>query len=76
MRPLVAPSRCLLNAIEKNAVWSGDWLLPASNVENLQACAFRDSYQAFKKAGAEVIGISEDTPESHKVCIISFPCHR
>ncbi|KAE8687833.1 Peroxiredoxin Q [Hibiscus syriacus] len=31
-----------------------------------QACAFRDSYEKFKKAGAEVIGISVDTSESHK----------
>ncbi|CAA2970966.1 peroxiredoxin Q, chloroplastic [Olea europaea var. sylvestris] len=31
-----------------------------------QACAFRDSYEKFKKAGAEVIGISGDDPVSHK----------
>ncbi|XP_027175201.1 peroxiredoxin Q, chloroplastic [Coffea eugenioides] len=31
-----------------------------------QACAFRDSYEKFKKAGAEVIGISGDDPSSHK----------
>ncbi|KAL0410379.1 UNVERIFIED_CONTAM: Peroxiredoxin Q, chloroplastic [Sesamum latifolium] len=31
-----------------------------------QACAFRDSYEKFKKAGAEVIGISGDGTESHK----------
>eukprot|EP00249_Psilotum_nudum_P012727 c23945_g1_i1 orf=223-879(+) len=31
-----------------------------------EACAFRDSYEKFKKAGAEVIGISGDSPESHK----------
>ncbi|KAF9616107.1 hypothetical protein IFM89_028573 [Coptis chinensis] len=31
-----------------------------------QACAFRDSYEKFKKAGAEVIGISVDDPSSHK----------
>ncbi|KAK4428806.1 Peroxiredoxin Q, chloroplastic [Sesamum alatum] len=30
------------------------------------ACAFRDSYEKFKKAGAEVIGISGDGTESHK----------
>ena len=33
----------------------------------LQACAFRDSYEKFKKAGAEVVGISGDDPSSHKV---------
>ncbi|KAF9662386.1 hypothetical protein SADUNF_Sadunf18G0047900 [Salix dunnii] len=32
----------------------------------LQACAFRDSYEKFKRAGAEVIGISGDDPTSHK----------
>ncbi|XP_062088869.1 peroxiredoxin Q, chloroplastic-like [Humulus lupulus] len=31
-----------------------------------QACAFRDSYEKFKKAGAEVIGISGDDVNSHK----------
>lgn len=33
----------------------------------LQACAFRDSYEKFKKAGAEVVGISGDDTSSHKV---------
>ncbi|CAM8974569.1 unnamed protein product [Rhodiola kirilowii] len=31
-----------------------------------QACAFRDSYEKFKKAGAEVVGISGDSTDSHK----------
>uniref|UniRef100_A0ACD5XY10 Uncharacterized protein n=1 Tax=Avena sativa TaxID=4498 RepID=A0ACD5XY10_AVESA len=31
-----------------------------------QACAFRDSYEKYKKAGAEVIGISGDDAASHK----------
>lgn len=30
-----------------------------------QACSFRDQYQDFKDLGAEVIGISGDTEESH-----------
>lgn len=30
-----------------------------------QACNFRDSYQEFKDLGAEVIGISSDTVQSH-----------
>lgn len=30
-----------------------------------EACAFRDQYQDFTQAGAEVIGISSDGPESH-----------
>jgi peroxiredoxin Q/BCP len=31
-----------------------------------EACAFRDSYEVFKDAGVEVIGISSDTAESHQ----------
>ena len=31
-----------------------------------EACAFRDSYEVFKDAGAEVIGISSDSVESHR----------
>jgi peroxiredoxin Q/BCP len=31
-----------------------------------EACAFRDSYEVFKDAGAEVIGISLDSAASHK----------
>ncbi|MED6149371.1 hypothetical protein PIB30_061665 [Stylosanthes scabra] len=31
-----------------------------------EACAFRDSYEKFKKTGAEVVGISSDSPSSHK----------
>jgi peroxiredoxin Q/BCP len=31
-----------------------------------QACAFRDSYEVFKDAGAEVVGISDDSQQSHQ----------
>jgi peroxiredoxin Q/BCP len=31
-----------------------------------EACAFRDSYQDFKDAGAEVIGVSTDSVQSHQ----------
>ena len=31
-----------------------------------EACAFRDNYEVFKEAGAEVIGISSDSVESHQ----------
>ncbi len=31
-----------------------------------EACAFRDQYQIFTDAGAEVIGISGDSQQSHK----------
>jgi peroxiredoxin Q/BCP len=30
-----------------------------------EACAFRDSYEVFKDAGAEVIGVSSDSAGSH-----------
>jgi thioredoxin-dependent peroxiredoxin len=31
-----------------------------------EACAFRDQYEVFAEAGAHVVGISADSPESHK----------
>ncbi|WP_299411083.1 peroxiredoxin [Acaryochloris sp. IP29b_bin.148] len=31
-----------------------------------EACGFRDSYTVFQDAGAEVIGISSDSPTSHQ----------
>lgn len=31
-----------------------------------EACSFRDSYEVFKDAGAEVIGVSSDSVESHQ----------
>lgn len=31
-----------------------------------EACSFRDSYEVFKQAGAEVIGVSSDSEESHQ----------
>jgi peroxiredoxin Q/BCP len=31
-----------------------------------EACSFRDQYEVFKEAGAEVIGISSDSEESHQ----------
>lgn len=31
-----------------------------------EACAFRDSYEQFTAAGAEVIGVSSDSPASHR----------
>ena len=31
-----------------------------------EACGFRDSYEAFKRLGAEVLGVSSDSPESHR----------
>ena len=31
-----------------------------------ESCAFRDSYEVFQEIGAEVIGISGDSPDSHQ----------
>jgi peroxiredoxin Q/BCP len=31
-----------------------------------EACSFRDSYDVFKEAGAEVIGVSSDSEDSHQ----------
>jgi peroxiredoxin Q/BCP len=31
-----------------------------------EACTFRDQYEDFKSVGAEVIGVSSDSPESHQ----------
>jgi peroxiredoxin Q/BCP len=31
-----------------------------------EACAFRDSYEVFTEAGAEVVGVSADSGESHR----------
>jgi len=42
-----------------------------------EAKAFRDSYEAFKDAGAEVIGVSSDSVDSHRdfssKCDLPFP---
>jgi peroxiredoxin Q/BCP len=32
----------------------------------VEACTFRDSYEEFAEAGAEVIGVSADSADSHK----------
>jgi len=32
----------------------------------IQACAFRDAYEAFAEAGTHVIGVSTDPPERHR----------
>ena len=37
-----------------------------SSICTKEACAFRDSYQEFKEAGAMVIGINSGTVESHR----------
>jgi thioredoxin-dependent peroxiredoxin len=31
-----------------------------------EACSFRDAYQSFKEAGAEVVGVSSDSADAHQ----------
>jgi thioredoxin-dependent peroxiredoxin len=31
-----------------------------------ESCAFRDQYEVFQNTGAEIIGVSGDSPESHQ----------
>jgi len=38
-----------------------------SPVGTAEACSFRDSFDAFQSAGAEVIGVSADPVESHRL---------
>lgn len=35
----------------------------------VQACKFRDEYDVFKTAGAEVVGVSGDKPKCVSVCM-------
>jgi thioredoxin-dependent peroxiredoxin len=37
-----------------------------TSVCTAQACGFRDDHQAFQEAGATVVGVSPDSPESHR----------
>jgi thioredoxin-dependent peroxiredoxin len=37
-----------------------------SPVCSAEACSFRDSYEVFRDAGAEVIGVSADSSQSHE----------
>ena len=37
-----------------------------------EACKFRDSYEEFKDAGAEVIGVSSQSEESHSIFSTTF----
>jgi len=37
-----------------------------------EACAFRDNFTAFKEAGAEVLGVSSDSEESHSIFSLSL----
>jgi thioredoxin-dependent peroxiredoxin len=59
------------SAFDSASVIGRKWLVlffyPKDNtpVCTREACAFRDSYEKFAAAGAEVVGVSSDSPESH-----------
>jgi thioredoxin-dependent peroxiredoxin len=38
----------------------------------LEACAFRDEFAAFKKAGAIVLGVSTDSPKAHDKFVAKY----
>ncbi len=40
-----------------------------------QSCSFRDNYDAYKKIGAEIIGISADSSASHENFLKNINCH-
>lgn len=42
----------------------------ATHTSAVQACKFRDEYDVFKMAGAEVVGVSGDKPECVSMYII------
>jgi peroxiredoxin Q/BCP len=52
--------------------WAGTWLVlyfyPKDDTPGCtkEACSFRDEYELIKEAGAEVVGVSKDSPKSHK----------
>jgi thioredoxin-dependent peroxiredoxin len=56
----------------KLADFRGKWVVlyfyPADNTYGCtaEACSFRDAYEAFTEAGAEVIGVSSDSVTSHE----------
>lgn len=51
---------------EKKAVVVYFYPADETPVCTAQACGFRDAYQAFLDAGAEVVGVSADSEDSHR----------
>lgn len=68
---------CLADFLGKRALALFFYPKDGSTICTQQACAFRDSYEQFLDAGADVIGISSDTDESHRAFArqnkLSFP---
>ena len=57
---------CLGDFLGKTAIVLYFYPKDNTSVCTAEACAFRDRYEVFKAAGAEVIGISSDSVESHR----------
>ncbi len=57
---------CLHDLLGKSAVVL--FFYPKDNTAGCtaEACSFRDTYAVFQEAGAEVVGISSDSVESHR----------
>jgi peroxiredoxin Q/BCP len=56
----------LADFLGKNAVVLFFYPKDESPICTKEACAFRDAYEDFVKAGAVVIGVSSDSAESHR----------
>jgi len=51
----------------ENVIFTGvQWSKDNTAGCTAEACSFRDSYEVFQEAGAEVIGISSDSEKSHQ----------
>jgi thioredoxin-dependent peroxiredoxin len=68
---------CLADFLGKRAVVLFFYPRDGTPICTQEACSFRDSYDQFIDAGAEVIGVSGDTEESHRTFArqhkLSFP---
>ncbi len=57
----------LADALGKNNIVIFFYPKDQSPICTAEACSFRDAYDQFKQQGAEVVGISSDAAESHKL---------
>ncbi len=68
---------CLADYLGKRALVLFFYPKDGSPICTQEACAFRDSYEQFVQAGADVIGVSSDSEESHRAFSqqhrLSFP---
>lgn len=57
---------CLQDMLGKSAIVLYFYPKDDTSGCTAEACSFRDSYEVFKEAGAEVVGVSSDSAESHQ----------